>query len=246
MSAHSVRAHSKFSASGAERWLNCPGSVALSEGMPDTSSPWAEEGTKAHEILELTMRMEAWGGSARFNLTRVPDEMVNAARAASDFIYHVASKLDGAEVLVEQKVFLDFIHPEMFGTFDSAIIDLYGTLHVFDYKYGKTLVSPNENQQMNFYAIGLLHRYDWDFKKVKTWIIQPRVYGYQGPAFWAPPISYLRKQVDVFKRGVEQVEKRPKKYVEGDYCYFCKAKSKCPLKNEARVDKVKKLFSNVE
>ena len=44
--------HSKLGASGAKRWLTCPGSVALSEGMPNKSSKYAIEGTAAHQLAE--------------------------------------------------------------------------------------------------------------------------------------------------------------------------------------------------
>ena len=40
--------HAVLSPSGADRWMVCPGSVRLSEGMPDTSSKAADEGTAAH------------------------------------------------------------------------------------------------------------------------------------------------------------------------------------------------------
>lgn len=48
--------HAILGASAAERWLNCPPSVALTQDMPDTSSPYAREGTIAHELGELKLR----------------------------------------------------------------------------------------------------------------------------------------------------------------------------------------------
>ena len=44
--------HAKLSPSSAERWMTCPGSVALSEGYADRSSAVADEGTAAHELAE--------------------------------------------------------------------------------------------------------------------------------------------------------------------------------------------------
>lgn len=43
-------AHAKLSPSSASRWLNCPGSVALCENLPDSSSSAALEGTVAHAL----------------------------------------------------------------------------------------------------------------------------------------------------------------------------------------------------
>jgi hypothetical protein len=54
---HSKRKHSKFAASSAKRWLNCPGSVRLSEkAPPQFESIYAKEGTDAHECLEFLVR----------------------------------------------------------------------------------------------------------------------------------------------------------------------------------------------
>lgn len=51
-------AHSSLGASAAERWLNCPGSIAMSKGMPNKSSIYAMEGTAAHSLGELCLRQD--------------------------------------------------------------------------------------------------------------------------------------------------------------------------------------------
>lgn len=50
---HKDRAHALFGPSSAHRWLECPGSVLLEQGMPDTASESAAEGTLAHELAEM-------------------------------------------------------------------------------------------------------------------------------------------------------------------------------------------------
>ena len=40
--------HAKLSPSSAARWMTCPGSVTLSEGIKDVSSSNASEGTMMH------------------------------------------------------------------------------------------------------------------------------------------------------------------------------------------------------
>ena len=46
-------------ASSAARWMNCPGSVQLAESLPeqDTTTKYAAEGTVAHALAELALRM---------------------------------------------------------------------------------------------------------------------------------------------------------------------------------------------
>ena len=41
--------HAKLSASGSKTWLYCAASPRISADLPDESSPFAEEGTRAHE-----------------------------------------------------------------------------------------------------------------------------------------------------------------------------------------------------
>ncbi len=54
---HEVRTHGKFSPSASERFFRCPGSVNLLQRVPvRQSSPYAIEGTKAHEVLEAGLK----------------------------------------------------------------------------------------------------------------------------------------------------------------------------------------------
>lgn len=47
--------HALLSPSSAHRWCSCPGSVALTKDLPNVSSPYAEEGTRAHRLAELAL-----------------------------------------------------------------------------------------------------------------------------------------------------------------------------------------------
>lgn len=244
------RKHSKFSASGAERWFNCQGSVALSEGLPDKDSVWSIEGTRAHEVLEkilTALNPNVFGANnvwINYELPKqYPREMINYALSAATFIRSLEKKTLFSDLLVETRIHLDFIHPEMFGTFDAAIVDYFGTLHVFDYKYGAGhAVNPQKNLQMIFYALGLAYLHHWNFKKVRVWIIQPRIKGYDGPTFWEISLRSLREYISIFEAAIDRVELSPNRYVEGEWCWFCKAKNICPLKQEAKTEKAISLF----
>ncbi len=250
MSKDGGRAHSKFSASGAERWFECSASVELSEGVPDKSSHWAEEGTRAHEVLERMLRAELNGSNDSGEtfelaelLTEIPRDMFQHAMNAAHFILDKWRSLPDAELMVESRVYLDFIDEEAFGTLDSAIIDHFATLHIFDFKYGAGVpVGPVENLQMIFYALAMAHKHHWNFKRVKIWIIQPRVRGYDGPMYWEISIEELRSYVPKFREAVRRVREEPE-FVEGDWCRWCKAKKICPLKNEKRLEDARRVFS---
>lgn len=47
--------HARLSPSAASRWMTCPGSVVLSEGIADTSSEFADEGTAAHYLAAVCL-----------------------------------------------------------------------------------------------------------------------------------------------------------------------------------------------
>jgi len=176
--------------------------------------------------------------------------MGHYVEGAAEFILDLYRKHPGSEVLVEDRIYLDFIHPEMFGTFDSAIVDYFGTLHVFDFKYGAGHpVSVQENLQMIFYGIGVAHKYQWNFKRIRLWIIQPRIKGYDGPVFWEVPTMVMKSYVDVFRNAVDNVlasRGRDEDFQEGPWCHWCKAKSKCPLKEAAKLEKAKSVFNRID
>lgn len=51
--------HAKYCqllASSSKRWLTCLGSTRLEQGIPDTTSTFAEEGTAARALSELKLK----------------------------------------------------------------------------------------------------------------------------------------------------------------------------------------------
>ena len=246
-----MKKHSKFSASGAERWFECSGSVSLSEGLPDKDNVWSLEGTKAHEVLEtllkLRIKMNQSNALEAAAFARdVPREMIDYGNHAASHILKLYGEISNSELLVESRVSLAFIHPEAFGTLDAAVIDVFGTLHILDYKYGMSHVSPRENLQFLFYALGVAHQYDFNFKRVRMWTLQPRIRNFDGYTFWEITIGELQSYIPLFKAAVKRVEKFPTTYKEGSHCHWCKAKSICPLKKEARQDLIEKIFKPVD
>lgn len=240
---HQERKHSPYSASGAERWFECPGSIKLSEGIPDKDSVWSLEGTHAHEVLENFLRK--WQGLDLLPVKSPLPAMRIHVEKAGAFILGIYGKAKGSRLVSETRVHLPFVHPEAFGTLDASVVEYFGTLHVIDFKYGAgVLVSAKENLQMIFYAMGVAHQHGWDFQRVRLWILQPRI-GNGEPTFWDISIGELKAYVDVFKRAVERVEKEPDTFVEGKHCWFCKAKGVCPLKQDLKFKKAKEIFKPI-
>lgn len=232
------KTHAKLSASGAERWLNCPGSIKLSEGMPEQpESAAALEGTKAHECLEVFLHEGSNMGLMRLRNPKYPDEMLEHTEAAARHIL-TQTVLAKAKLLIEVPVDMSFISEDMGGTLDSARIEEFGTLTVTDFKYGYKEVSPVNNPQLIIYALGIAQEYDYNFDDVVLEIIQPRGGGINT---FAMTLNELRKWEDTLKEGVAKVNSADPELKPGKWCHFCKARAVCPELStkalaEARVD----------
>ncbi len=140
--------HARLSASGAHRWMKCPGSVRASEGMPDESSDYAKEGTAAHELaaecLEQNLDpMDAYGKvyEVEGKKFRVNDDMAEAVQVYVDEVRDYAKLGGGGELFVEQQLDeLQTLHPDFGGTADSIILtQKLKRLTVPDYKHGAGL-----------------------------------------------------------------------------------------------------------
>lgn len=228
-------AHSKFSASGSQRWLNCPGSIALTEKAPEpVESIYAKEGTDAHHCLEVLLKAHIDGridkGRA-FLEDDYPSDMIDHAEDAAREI--VGMRIRGGitgDILCETRVDLSFVAPDMFGTVDVAIIREFGRLTVIDYKYGAGIpVEPDDNSQLLYYALGIAYEYAYAFDEVELVVIQPRAEHFLGTTRkWVTPIETLYKWRDTFTRGVAKAKKPDAKLKSGDWCKFCPATPICP------------------
>lgn len=239
---HKERAHSKFSASGAERWLNCAASVALEEASPPSKDNfWSREGTLAHECLEANLNRKPY--PLDFDVTST---MIHHVEKAADKIRAILRACGpGSVLLVEKRVFASFIHPEMFGTCDVIIAGAEGTLHIIDFKYGANhIVEPFENKQLIQYALSAGESYDWKFDFVKMWVMQPRAGKNWAPSWFIPMHELPGNWLPLWKKGVERVEKNTAKPFAGSWCHWCRAKTTCPVKNENRVNKISNVFEN--
>src|SRR3982750_206581 len=100
MKPNGERAHSKYSASGSERWFACPASVKLSEGLPDKTSVWAAEGTRAHAVLEKIMLAMI----SKKAILAESNPMFHHGLAAARFIQDTHKKAAHSELMVETRV----------------------------------------------------------------------------------------------------------------------------------------------
>lgn len=234
--------HALLSASASRRWLNCTPSAVLESHEPDTSSPFAEEGTRAHALAEK--KLKSWIRSNRKSHFKADDgEMAEATDGYRDYVIEVFNgekkKTPDAELLIEQKLDFSKWVPSGFGTGDAVIIG-DDTLHIIDFKYGKGVkVSAEDNSQMLLYAAGALDVFGalYDFDKITTHIYQPRIGNVSESTITVSALedwleTVVKPKADLASKG--DGDQRP-----GDWCRFCKVRAKCKARADFDIEAVK-------
>lgn len=243
--------HAKLSASGAARWLACPPSVKLESMFPKTSSPYAEEGTAAHELAELAARYwlgeisEADYENARDTLSHGKYYNAEMQGCANDYGRFIADKANSAreacpDAVVELEVQgLDFSQwaPEGHGTGDCIIV-ADDWLEIIDFKYGKGYrVEAFNNPQMRLYALGAIVRYGqlYDIENVRMTIIQPRLSGVQSSDEMAAKELLAWAETYVKPRAKLAFAGNGEFAPGADTCKFCRAKEQCRARADANL-----------
>lgn len=230
--------HALLGPSSSARWLACPPSARLTEFMPNETSVYAEEGTKAHYLCEQVVRrsIPGWEGLPEAPMQDLwsnddyTPEMKEAAKLYADFIHTLYAEFQHTPtVCVEQHVKMTRWVPECFGTCDCLLIG-DGILHVVDFKYGAGVpVSPEENTQMMLYALGAweLFRETDEIKTVRMSIVQPRIQS--EPETWEIPENDLTRWAESFLKPMAQLAWEGKGQLNpGEkQCRWCKAKAQC-------------------
>jgi hypothetical protein len=226
-------AHSPLGASSAERWMNCPGSVALIKSLPATDEEepdYRRDGVQAHALAAacLDHDLNAWEMIGEVDFPDVTAEMASAVQVYLDFVRALPGKH-----FVETRVHRPEFHPSFFGTLDFAAVSrTEGSLHFVDYKHGAGVyVEVRDNPQLKYYAYGFIGEsadYD-DAEKVTLTIVQPRCdWSNEGPRSWDTTVGELRAWArDVLKPAMDATAKDL--YLDmGEWCRFCPAKLVCP------------------
>ena len=252
---HAEREHALFSASGALRWLNCPGSILLEKDLPDTTSDAAEEGTLAHELAELKVRnyfypQDISKRKLTFSIKKMKenelwdDEMLIHTDTYIDYIRDVSIKLPSTPyVIVEKRVDYGSYMPEGyqndgFGTADCIMIQ-GNILHVIDFKYGKSpdgRVFAENNPQMLLYALGAYKAYKvlYQIEEIHLSIVQPRLP--DGISAWVCTLDELLKFGEYSRERAALAVSGNADYSPGvKTCKYCRARAVCRARSDYNV-----------
>lgn len=232
--------HALLSPSKAKQWLACPPSARLSakfsERFGEQSSEYAAEGTKAHAVAELKLRLELGEinkfsyDAQRKTLGDIPSDMDRYTDTYVDVVlerYYACKKVcPDARLFVEQKLDMSPWIPGCFGTADACVVS-DTILEVLDLKYGKGVpVDAVDNPQARCYGLGAVHEFGdlYGFTHIRNTIVQPRLDSITEEVLTREQLlawgAFVKPIADLAYKGVGG-------FSPGENCRFCAAKAVC-------------------
>ncbi|MBQ9402098.1 MAG: DUF2800 domain-containing protein [Clostridia bacterium] len=219
--------HAILGASSAARWIACPPSALLCAALPDETSPYAEEGTKAHALCEYLLRKEL-GQETEAPDFDYDDEMLDAAQGYKAYVLRELAAMEPLpEVFIEQRVDYSRWATEGFGTVDClAVSD--GEMKVIDFKYGQGVeVDAERNPQLLCYALGGLDMLGplYGITRISLHIYQPRR---DHISVWSLTTEELLAWAEETLKPAAQLAWEGRGDANpGSWCRFCKGKATC-------------------
>jgi hypothetical protein len=233
----------------------------MTEGMANTSSVFAAEGTAAHElaahcllngfdanrfdgyVIDITANdagrflkpgAPLGDGNTRFE---VDEEMADSVQTYLDYVRAEIDKAGkGAEWEVETRLDMRHVHPDIFGTGDTVLfVPKAKWLHIFDYKHGRGVVVEVEaNPQLLTYATGVAHRFhNRQIEGITCHIVQPRAPHADGPIrSWDADLVTLMEFEDTLAKAAKATEDPNAPRIPGHWCNFCPGLPVCPEARE--------------
>lgn len=245
-------AHTRLSASGAKRWMNCSGSVALLAAghYPEDDfddSEWSREGTAAHTLgahclmtgAEPYHYLGQWipvnqghiygdepAGPGAIQITR---KMVEAVTVYVEYCLKRDRENPDWIWKTEQRVDDKTFHPDFGGTADRYGVGNYW-LEVVDYKNGAGVtVDVEENEQLMYYGYGILRKWPM-VQDIRLTIVQPNGYHPDGAIrSWCISAYELKEWAEKkLAPAMKKVDSGDTALVPGAWCQFCPRKIRCP------------------
>jgi hypothetical protein len=252
--------HSPLGASGAERWINCPGSVSLSAGITDEDDDtYSKPGTAAHTLAAvcLSTHSEPWqrmGDLIRtddsgLRVQSVDKEMADAVQVYLSAIREKHPERNQGNSWIERHFACPSIHKYFYGTADFVHLT-DDTLHVWDFKYGVGIVVEVErNPQLMYYACGALEDLGlWDkVDKVVLHICQPRAVHSSGPVrSWEISTDELADWLEDELIPAMDRALVSRETASGEQCRFCPVRRYACPQHQKDAEEAEKLMKEIE
>ena len=232
---HAERKHARLSASRAERFMTCPGSVRLESQMPyEPAGEAAALGTMLHELSEKILRGE------ELDDPDLDPEHLQLAQSYADYVNGISANPRKKLIEVNVDAGLKSLHQSLGGTADAVIVE-GDHLHVIDAKFGRVLVEAKDNKQLLTYALGVMRQFNAPASIQCTMhIFQPRA----GHSKWTVSGVDLITHGHELKKAAELALSPDAPVIPSpDACKYCKAKTICPAMRQKVQDNARKEFA---
>lgn len=218
--------HAIFAPSSAARWLACPPSATLSQGLPDRPNPAAIEGSRVHGVVEKALRTGEvpppplpWLVSKNMS----DDEVVR-------YILNYVKQLGAGQLTIEQRVWLA---KGCWGHLDAGHVGPE-VITIIDYKNGGWDVEAKNNKQLLTYAATFLDDHpkaQW-FRLVifqpNSWMNKINPEQQDG---WKQHI-HSRQDVEAHREAVLSAIAYQGPPIPGPQCRWCSAFTRCPAMSQ--------------
>lgn len=236
-----MTSHSILSPSSYGRLAYCRAAPTMEHDYPGDDTQSSREGTAAHEyaygLMDGTegLAVGVLNAATRLEYTQ---EMADGAQLYADDIASTLGPQWRGYVRLEQRIDLDNLHPEAWGTPDALAVY---PKHIFcwDYKFGHLYVDAFENWQMIGYVSKLVESLspeDELITKVTLTVVQPRSFHPDGPIRrWTVWAWELRPYLNTLKGWLaEAMETDVQASPHPKACAYCSARPQCvALRNAA-------------
>jgi hypothetical protein len=237
--------------SAADRWINCPGSVKMSENCPRSpSSKYAAEGSAAHYLAAEFLRSgiskdDRWEGEVIEQdgfMVIVTKEMLNGVGAYCEAVLATCEAYGRTykNLIIEEKFTLR-IGDTTINLYVDAALRTGKILHIWDFKYGAGIpVEVINNKQALIYAVTLLR----EETEVHLGIHQPRCPHPDGPArYWEVPRNVVTEFHQKLKNYIRETKVLNPLVKPGSWCKWCPASTICPELQKTTLEIAKNDFA---
>lgn len=247
--------HALLSASSAHRWMTCTPSARLEQNIgTEECSVYAEEGTAAHALAEITLshlylkttndefdeQLKQWHANSSF------EKYYNQefAEYVQSHVLYVKELTDALtvpyQIFFEVRVNFSNFVPQGFGTADVLIVT-DETLYVVDLKFGKGVpVSAKNNPQLRLYALGALNLFP-NTQNIQMIINQPRIDNRDTECISKQELLQWARDV-VIPAADEAVKGEGTLHPTESACRFCKMRTTCKAHSDMLLGEAQREF----
>ncbi len=220
----------KLRPSAAKIWLNCPIAPKMTAMVPYSETKFTRKGTNLHGLASNILKDKYGYTGDREQVSYVNQLELDDVRQYLRFIDSLTTDVfqdDTFDILIEEKIPLgDFLYDGN-GIVDYCAYNMDNLL-LIDYKTGFKRVYPDNNPQLNIYALGMLYKIEKELnyrpENIFVAISQP---SQNNNRYVKTTRGDLFKWLLSHKEDIDRAYTATGDFNVGPHCQFCPARGSC-------------------